>query len=258
MIEFLLPLPPLDEQRRIAVILDQADALRRSRIEALGLSRSLIAALYSELEELTEQRVELGYYISELYRYPTYYDITYVERGVPEVRGELISSSGGIEGAFRFIEDQTSARFPRTQLLPGDLVMSVRGTVGKIGIVPDELAGANITANLIRISPDTSRAESLFLYHALTSECVSAQLRRKAASTTIATIKAPDLRSLKLPMVPLSRQRTFVEQVVRINQQAAAAREHLAQLDALFACLQHRAFRGEFSPAQAERELTTA
>jgi len=55
---------------------------------------------------------------------------------------------------FRFISEETSSKFPRTILKENDIVFTVRGTMGKIGIIPKKLEGSNITANLMRISPN--------------------------------------------------------------------------------------------------------
>jgi hypothetical protein len=64
----------------------------------------------------------LGNSFDELYRYPTYYGIEYVESGIPEVRGELIKADGTIDenaGNFRYISKETANRFQRVRLEPG-------------------------------------------------------------------------------------------------------------------------------------------
>jgi len=53
------------------------------------------------------------------------------------------------------------------------------------------------------------------------------------------------LRSLKLPLPSLELQAEFAARVAEIDKLKAQHRTHLAKLDALFASLQHRAFRGE-------------
>ncbi len=53
------------------------------------------------------------------------------------------------------------------------------------------------------------------------------------------------LRGLEVPVPPLPLQQQFAAAVESIEKQKARHREHLAGLDALFASLQHRAFRGE-------------
>ena len=155
-----LPSPPLAEQRRIADILDRANALRAKRRAAFALLDTLAKSIFQAFAwgagEGAWPRAEFGDTMAEVYRYPTYFGIRYESDGVPEIRGELLRSDGTIvtdRCALRFISRRTSERFPRTVLRAGDLVMSVRGTIGKVSIVPPELEGANMTANLMRLSP---------------------------------------------------------------------------------------------------------
>jgi type I restriction enzyme S subunit len=54
-----------------------------------------------------------------------------------------------------------------------------------------------------------------------------------------------DVRSVRLMNPPIPLQRRFAAIVESIERQKTAQRAHLAELDALFAVLQHRAFRGE-------------
>ena len=53
-----VPLPPLPEQRRIAAILDQADAVRRARREAIGLTEELLRSVFLEMLELRFRAVQ--------------------------------------------------------------------------------------------------------------------------------------------------------------------------------------------------------
>jgi type I restriction enzyme S subunit len=245
--EVLVPVPPLDEQRRIATILDQTDDLRRKRWEALNLIELLPSHMFEETFSSANSTTELGAVTTQIYRYPTYYNIEYVPNGVPEIRGEMILAGGHVSDdkrAIRFISEGTSCRFPKTVVEAGDLVMSVRGTVGKLGLVPSSLAGANITANLIRIAPDRTMIDPIFLWHAMQARGVQDALAKASSTTTIATIKAPDLKALKIVRPPLDEQRAFAASVAEIDKLKAQHRAHLAKLDALFASLQHRAFRG--------------
>jgi type I restriction enzyme S subunit len=155
----------------------------------------------------------LKYVFRTIYRYPTYFDIEYVATGVPEVRGEALSEDGTIVELTdqRYISEETNARFPRTTLRLNDLVMSVRGTMGKIGVVGPTHVGANITANLIRLEPDPDLAESRYLSYLLRSWYFAAELDRISPQTTIKTITVPQLSSFTLPIPPLSTQRTITE-----------------------------------------------
>jgi len=151
----------------------------------------------------------------EIYRYPTYYNIKYVEQdGVPEVRGELIRINGELSSdpsEYRYISKETSANFPRTILHEGDFVLSVRGTMGKIGYISSLLENANMTANLMRISPNRNKVYPLWLKQFLLSDFFQKRLEEASSATTIKTIKAPELKAIELPLPLLSEQKKIAE-----------------------------------------------
>jgi len=164
--------------------------------------------------------MSLGEASKEMYRYPTYYNIKYVEKGIPEVRGELIKPNGTLEtdmSLYRFISQETATQFSRTRLQEGDFVISVRGTMGEVGIVPKELDGANMTANLIRISPDRNKIYPLWLQQVFISERFQEQLDKASSSTTIKTIKAPELESLKLGVPTIIEQKKIAEILLTVD-----------------------------------------
>jgi type I restriction enzyme, S subunit len=252
--DLVIPLPPRPEQRRIADVLNRAEALRAKRRATLAQTKELTAGIFNEMfgdpaANLREwPALPLGEVMSEVYRYPTYYGITYVEVGVPEIRGELLQEDGSIIADIdhlRFISPETSARFPRTVLEEGDLVMSVRGTIGKIGLVPATLAGANMTANLIRMAPKRSILNSRFAWYFTQTAYFKRQLVSASSSTTIQTIKAPDLKGIMVPLPPLSLQLEFASRDMAVERLKTSQRASLVEWEALFAGLQHRAFRGE-------------
>ena len=220
-------IPPLPEQRRIAEILDTIDeAIQKtealiSKLKAMkqGLLHDLLTRGLDKNGKLRDLKahpeqfknsplgriprewdvISLGDSFEELYRYPTYYGITYVDYGVPEVRGELIKEDGTMEenaADYRYINRETADRFPRVHLEPGDFVMSVRGTMGKIAIVPKRLCGAVITANLIRMKFVKSVVVSEWARHFLCSAFFQAALDLATSATTIKTIQVPQLCSI--------------------------------------------------------------
>jgi type I restriction enzyme S subunit len=146
--------------------------------------------------------------VSDTYRYPSYYGINYVEKGVPEVRGECVQPDGTLSdsnGGYRYISEKTASRFPRVRLTPSDLVMTVRGTIGKFAMVPDRLEGAVITANLLKLSPDQTVVEPTWLLHVLLSSTFQDRLDVACSATTIKTIQVPALRNRPLSAVLTSR-----------------------------------------------------
>jgi type I restriction enzyme, S subunit len=152
---------------------------------------------------------EINNVCDEIYRYPTYFGIDYVDSGIPEIRGELINSDGTItkdSSRYRFISKETSKKFPKTILKENDMVMTVRGTLGKIGIIPKSLEGANMTANLMRISPTRKLCEPLYLYNFFNSNLFLNKLFEHSTRGGVRTIKASKLKSIKIPIPSLETQ----------------------------------------------------
>jgi len=160
---------------------------------------------------------------NEIYRYPTYYNMQYVDQahGVPEVRGELIQDNGQISrdlSQYRYIPEEASSKFPRTRLLEGDFVLSVRGTLGKIGHVPSYLENGNMTANLMRLSPNRSKVDPLWLKQFLLSQLFQDRLNARSSATAIKTIRAPELKAIQLGLPPLLEQKQISEVLATVDE----------------------------------------
>lgn len=178
---------------------------------------------------------ELGEICDEIYRYPTYYGIEYVKSGIPEIRGELIKKDGSINSdpsEFRFISNETCKKFPKTILKENDLVMTVRGTIGKVAKIPKNLAGANITANLMRISPKSEVCFPPFLLFFFKSKYFLDEISERSSLTTIATIKAPLLKSIKVPLPSLKIQMQIVQKLDYVLGELEEKKKDISELQA--------------------------
>ncbi len=116
--------------------------------------------------------VELGEICDEIYRYPSFYGMEHFSVGVPVIRGEHIDEWGSISqnwSDYWFVSEEVSSQFPRTILREGDLVFTVRGTIGKVGLITKAHDGAQLSPNLIRFSPSREKIDSIFLWYFLQS-----------------------------------------------------------------------------------------
>lgn len=179
---------------------------------------------------------KLGEILVECYRYPTYYNIDYVEKGVPEIRGELLMDNGQIEtnpNKFRYIPEETAKKFPRVRVIEGDIIFSVRGTMGKIGYVPKNLEGAVITANLMRLSPNRNLVHPKYLMHYIFSQKFKHLLHAFSAFTTIRTIQAPVLKSIPVPLPPLPEQKAIAKVLSTVDEAIQKVDEAIAKTEKL-------------------------
>lgn len=246
-----VPVPPIDEQRRIAAILDKADALRSQRRQALAeldkLAQVVFVELFGTLEAPTpgasvtalEDIVEPGRIVT----YGIVQAGPHVQDGVPYIR------TGDIKDG-RILVDQlsrTSAAiakdYSRSALKAGDIVMSIRATVGTTAVVPESLAGANLTQGTARISPGPS-VDGTYLLHYLRTKSAQDWIQSQVKGATFREITLGRLRQLPVLLPNSERQREFSKRIQAIESVIANHRAALSESDALFASLQHRAFTG--------------
>jgi type I restriction enzyme, S subunit len=246
-----IPLPPIAQQKRIAAILDQAEALRSHRREAIGLLDELGRSVFLEMfgDPILNEK---GFQIKKLIELvdssrPISYGILMPgadqESGIPYVR-VVDMKDGGIDVTkVRKTTSEISHEFRRSVLKFGDLLISIRGHVGRLAIVPSELNGANITQDTARLA--VKYADTVFVRECLRIDSFQWWMARHTKGVAVRGINLGDVKEMPIPMPPLPLQQQFAQRIAAIEALKATHREALTQLDALFASLQHRAFRGE-------------
>ena len=253
-LDLQVPLPPLAEQKRIAGILDAADALRAKRREALAQLATLLQSTFldmfggpvtspmgwdvRELNE-TKSRVQIGPFGSLLHKKD------YIIDGVPLVNPMHIVSGQIHVGNEQTVSEQKAATLSNYRLQTGDVIMGRRGEMGRCAIVSDTEAGMLCGTGSLFIRPHPDELSSLFLARTFSSESMKRLLEGLSQGVTMPNLNRSMIEGLKVELPPLDLQRDFSTIVESIEQQKANQRAHLAQLDTLFASLQSRAFRGD-------------
>jgi type I restriction enzyme, S subunit len=246
--------PPLAEQRRIAEVLDRAEALRANRRAALvqldSLAQSLFLGLFGDtrkertrwptvpLEEIVRQ-TKLGL-VRGSQEFGPEFPFPYVRMNAITRNGEL--ELGGVQRTHA-----TEAEIEAYRLEPGDFLFNTRNSeelVGKTALFRGN--GLHLfNNNLMRIR-FAAQADPEFVAAAFKTAFVQYELSlRKSGTTNVFAIYYKDLRSLPLPLPPIELQHEFARRVGAVEKLKTAQRVSLAEMDALFASLQHRAFRGE-------------
>ena len=250
--ESLFPLPPLEEQRRIAAILDQAETLRTQRRTALalldGLTQSLFLDMFGEPVANPKgwQARELQYVVKQdtIVTYGIVQAGEEFPGGTPYIRtGDIVDGSIRLSG-LRHTDPEIAAKFARSRVEENEIVMSIRATVGTTALVPIELSGANLTQGTARIAPGADVHFQYLLYF-LRSDATQQWIERQVKGATFREITLGRLRELPVLVPPLPLQQTFATRIAAIEALQATHRRALAALDALFASLQQRAFAGQ-------------
>jgi len=200
----------------------------------------------------------LGEVCREIYRYPSFYGMDRYHDGVPVVRGEHLLPSGWIStdwSEYWFVSEEYSHRFPKTQLEMFDVVMSVRGSIGTFAKVGSAHVGAQISPNLIRLSPDPERVFPAFFYYALRGSAATAFISSTSSSSAVPAIRAADIKLATIPLPPLPEQRAIahilgtLDDKIELNRRMNETLEGMAR--ALF-----KSWFVDFDPVRAKLALS--
>ena len=253
-----IPLPPIEEQKRIATTLDAADDLRAKRRESLAQLDTLLQSTFLEMfgdpiinpksfpvRRLSEfyiderEGTKCGPFGSALKKRE------FVSSGVPVWNMDNIDPLGRMVLPFRmWITEAKYRQLSAYSVHDGDVLISRAGTVGKMCVANSGHSMSVISTNLIRVRFGSDLLPIYFV--SLMSYCKGRVGRlRTGPDGAFTHMSTGVLDKLKFPYPPLDLQQRFAAIVDSVEQQKIKQRTHLEGLDTLFASLQSRAFKGE-------------
>jgi type I restriction enzyme S subunit len=242
-----IPLPPLAEQKRIAAILDAADALRTKRREALAQLDALLQSTFLTLfGDPVANPIHPTKCVAEIVSRIIDYRGKSPEKtteGIPLITAKIVKKKG-VDEPNEFIAEKAYDAWMRRGIpSPQDVIITTEAPMGEVALVPDYKAA--FAQRLLVLQPKRGILEPIYLMWALTMPFVTRQMDQRATGSTVTGIRSKEFRKVEVSLPPLPLQQKFAAIVESVECQKAAQRAHLAELDALFAALQHRAFRGE-------------
>jgi type I restriction enzyme S subunit len=253
--DWLVALPPLEEQKRIAGILDQADALRRLRTRALEKLNTLGQAIFHEmfgdpiLNERKWPSAEIGKTAIKISdgnyaeKYPKASD--FIETGVPFIRANNIRNGTVIADDLRYISVKKHELLKKGHLQTGDVLITTRGKIGNLAVVPKQFHDANINAQLVLMRCVDKTVQPDFLYYQLSQQSFQIQFEKIQTGVALKQLPVGRLKQLSIILPPLNLQNDFAEKMHSILKQHEHFESVNQKFTSLFASLQHRAFRGE-------------
>ncbi|MEI3867299.1 restriction endonuclease subunit S [Microbacterium sp. CCNWLW134] len=246
-----MPLPPLPEQRRIAAILDEADAVRSTAMRLTRASASISESAFRELEMTLSGRDVVP--LSE---------IATVGSGI--TKGRKAPPAGLVEVPYMTVAnvqdkrldlsnvktiEASEAEIERYRLLTNDLLLTEGGDPDKLGrgvVWNSELPVSIHQNHVFRVRRIDPSIDMTWLSWEIGSDYGKRYFLRAAKQTTgIATINSSQLRSFPVRVPSKVAIAAFRERLDRSEALEATSARRVDAFATLFASLQHRAFRGE-------------
>lgn len=245
-----IPIPdvPEHEQRRIAAILDAADTIRTKRRQVLAHVDALTQSIFNEMfadipatstVEAGASLIRTGPFGSQLLH------SEFVDQGIAVLGLDNVVGNEFRWGERRFITPAKYEKLKRYTVRPGDVLISIMGTTGRCVVVPDDIPTAINTKHICAITPDSSRLHSTFLRAAFLWHPESlAHLRRQTKGSIMDGLNMGIIKSMPIPVPPLSAQHEFAEQAEHVATSRGTMTRASNADDELFDSLQARAFAG--------------
>lgn len=244
-----IALPPLDEQRRIAAILDKADALRQKRKRSIALLDSLVEAVVNDA--FCDEPVTMT--LGDVFAFQGGLQLSASRQRLP-VEAPYLRVANVHRDRLELAEiktmGMTQAEFERTALRPGD-VLFVEGhgnadEIGRCAVWDGSIPNCSHQNHLIRARPKSHQVDPVVMSRWLNSLTGREHLLRRGKTTSgLNTISVSDVSETPIPSLSAKASFRLRARLDAFQGHKSVMQSQLSQMDAVFTSLQLRAFAGE-------------
>jgi type I restriction enzyme S subunit len=248
---FKILVPPLDQQKKIAAILDAADAYRQKTKAVIEKYDELTQSLFLEMfgDPFTNRKgfpvVKLSELCEEIFLGLTS-KVDYVdEGGFPLIRATDINKGVLSFDKVKHISKKQHGKLTSRRITKkGDVLISKSGSLGTCAIVHSDREFSTYES-IFTVRTKTDLMSNIFLVYLVRNEGFQVKLLGKQVGGTVAHLNLKMFRDFEFPIPPIAEQSRFTEKALRIENQKIQAQTSLVKAEDLFNSLLQRAFKGE-------------
>ena len=251
LLEKEIPLPDICQQRKIAAKLDKIDAIIADRQQQLTMIEQAVKSRFIELFVETDEASEWSYH--------TIADVSNDMRTGPfgsALHHDEFDDSGvfvlGIDNAvenkfsynrMRYITEEKYQQLKRYTVYPGDVIITIMGTVGRSAVIPADMPKAINTKHLACITPNVEMVNAQFLSCAFQIHPnIRTQLEKQCKGAIMAGLNLTIIKGLSFRIPPISLQNQFVEFYEQTDKSKLAVQQGLRELETLKKSLMQQYF----------------
>lgn len=131
-----------------------------------------------------------------------------VKDGIPYIKSTDVGDDIIVSNLCK-TSKEIANKYSRSEVFPGDIVFSLRGNIGELSVVPEELPVANLTQGTARISVDSARYNTCFIKYVLHSTTVFRNITQASKGSTFSEISLGELRKVELPIPSFKEQKAI-------------------------------------------------
>lgn len=248
--EHRIHLPSLEEQERITETLGMVAGLRCKRQEAIGLSDEFLRCAYLDIAKTYPDRVSVERVLANVPNaartgpFGSQLLVSeFTESGVPVLGIDNVVSNAFTWRARRFISLEKYAELERYTVRPGDVMVTIMGTTGRVAIAPDDLPLCISTKHLCTLSLHRGEMRPAYLWACLRWDPeVRAQTQRESKGAIMEGWNMGIVKSLQVSRPPMDVQLRFEALLARVEQISRKAAAAADETDALIASLSAKYF----------------
>ncbi|SDH93341.1 type I restriction enzyme, S subunit [Vibrio xiamenensis] len=249
--EHEIPLPPLEEQKRIAAMLEKADAIRQKRKQAIDLADEFLRSVFLDMFgdpvtnpkgwEVGELNSCLDFLTSGSRGWAKYYS----EEGSKFIRIQNVGKNKLLLDELAYVNAPDTKEAERTRVKVNDVLLSITADLGRSAVVTKELSEGHINQHLALLRLKMSKLEPQFLSALLSSDGALKQFKAKNKAAVKAGLNFEDIRTFEVYLPPLTIQAKYADiyNVVMENLDNLMIQSDSAEL--LFSSLSQKAFSGQ-------------
>nr|WP_155935924.1 restriction endonuclease subunit S [Pseudomonas aeruginosa] len=248
--ESKIPLPPLPEQKRIAAILDKADAIRRKRQQAIQLADDFLRAVFLDMfgDPVTNPK---GWdtckfeALTSLVTYGLTVRPEYHEEGIPLISArEIRTGELDFESCPKISRSDFDALSEKGRPKKDDILFSKTGSIGHCAIVKSELDFA-VTQNAARIVPNKEVCDPIFLLAFMRTNYFYDLANKEAKGNAVKDLQLGIMKDFPMYIPPISLQKKFVDVYSKASLLSEKVSGGSILLNSNFGALSQAAFSGQ-------------
>lgn len=246
-----VPIPPtLAEQQEIVQVLDTMSDIIRLREECISHAQDLIPALFQEMFKNYENDTISLSNICDIKggkRLPQGEKLIDEKTNHPYIRVTNFKNQSIDMSDIKYITEEVYQKISRYVITTNDIYISIAGTIGLVGDIPNELNNANLTENAAKLIINKKEVNKKYLIYCLNSPYLQQQIKEATVGVGVPKLALARIGALKVYLPPIKLQEQFAQKAIEIESYIKEQEEERDNAKQMFQSLLHHAFTGELT-----------